>query len=101
MHLRLFSVLLPEVALLTCAHSVKPQHDPVPVSALRTGTAEFVEWKPVLPEGKPVPERDVKVQNKFTRNFFVRISFFFLVPEQSGRKRSLRESAYTENFCTT
>lgn len=81
---------------------VKPQHDPVPVSALRTGTAEFVEWKPVLPGGKPLPERDVKVQNKFTRNFFVgKQSFFFLVPKQSGRNRSLRETAYADGFCTS
>lgn len=78
---------------------VKPQHDPVPVSALRTGTAEFVEWKPVLPGGKPLPERDVKVQNKFTRIFFAGkqsyfFSLFFLLPKQSGRNRSLREKLH-------
>lgn len=82
---------------------VKPQHDPVPVCARGADKAEFVEWKPVLPGGKPLPERDVKVQNKFTRNFFVgkQSFFFFLVPKQSERNRSLRETAYAHNFCTS
>lgn len=81
---------------------VKPQHDPVPVCALGADRAEFVEWKPVLPGGKLYLKGDVKVQNKFTRNFSVgKQSLFFLVPKQSGRNRSLREAAYADNFCTS
>lgn len=101
--LRLFSVLLPEVALLTCAHSHETSAWPSPCFCSKNSRAEFVEWKPLLPGGKHPPERDVKVQNKFTRNFLLLGSnlFFFLAPKQSGRNRSVREIAYADSFCTS